>query len=165
MAELREAQSMALSLPNTGMIVTIDVGEAPNIHPKDKVDVGSRLALTAEKLVYGQNVACSGPVYHSMSISGDKVIVTFDHAEGGLKSRDGSPPRGFALAGPTKLFYPADASIVNNIIVLHSDKVTNPVAVRYGWEDAPVCNLYNSAGLPASPFRTDDWPGISVGKR
>ncbi len=162
-AELREAQLMTLSVPNTGMAVTIDIGE-PDIHPKNKQDVGKRLALWALAKTYGKNIVYSGPIYTLMEINGNKAILHFDHIGGGLAAK-GDSLKGFAIAGEDKKFVWADANIEGNTVVVSSDKVAVPVAVRYAWEKNPVCNLYNKEGLPATPFRTDIWPGISYGKR
>jgi sialate O-acetylesterase len=164
-AELREAQTMALSLPNTGMAVTIDIGEADDIHPKNKQDVGKRLALNARKIVYGEKVPHSGPIYKSMKIKNDKIILDFDFVYRGLKTKGDEKLNGFAIAGADGKFYWADAEIQGDQVVVSSPKVANPIAVRYAWSSNPVCNLYNSAGLPASPFRTDDWQGITFGKK
>jgi sialate O-acetylesterase len=170
-AGLREAQSKTLSLPNTGMAVIIDIGEGPDIHPKDKLDVGHRLALAAKHVAYGQNIVYSGPTCDSMNVEGDTVRVHFNNIGTGLVI--GSPPpirlgetpatpasslKGFAIAGADKKFVWADAKIDVNDVVVRSDQVKSPVAVRYGWGDNPEVNLYNKEGLPASPFRTDDWP-------
>ena len=160
-AELREAQSMTLSLKNTGQAVTIDIGDAKDIHPRNKQDVGKRLALNALHQVYGQDVAYSGPMCEGMKIRGDKVTLRFDHADGGLVAKGGTL-KGFAIAGTDKTFVWADAMIEGNTVIVSSDRVAEPVAVRYAWADNPECNLYNGAGLPASPFRTDDWPGITI---
>ena len=162
-AELREAQLMALALPKTGMAVTIDIGEALNIHPKNKQEVGRRLALNAEKIAYGMNVVNSGPIFKSMKIDGMDVELNFDHIGSGLMAKGGDL-RGFAVAGIDRKFYWARARIAGNQVILRSDKVPHPVAVRYGWAANPDCNLYNKEGLPASPFRTDSWPGITQKK-
>jgi sialate O-acetylesterase len=152
-AELREAQTMTLAKsPNTGMAVTIDIGDSGDIHPKNKQDVGKRLALCAQKLVYGKAVECFGPMYESMSVEGDKVRIKFSHADG-LKA-DGEP-KGFQIAGEDKKWVWAQAKIDGQDVVVWSKSVAKPVVVRYGWQDDPVVNLYNGAGLPASPFRTD----------
>jgi sialate O-acetylesterase len=159
-AELREAQLMTLAVQNTGMAVIIDIGEANNIHPKNKQDVGKRLALWALAKTYGKDVVYSGPLYKYMQIEGNKAILHFDHVGGGLVAR-GEPLKGFAIAGEDKKFVWADAKIAGDTVVVFSDKVAEPAAVRYAWADNPVCNLYNKAGLPATPFRTDTWPGIT----
>ena len=164
-AELREAQTMTLSLPNTGMAVIIDVGEANDIHPRNKQDVGKRLALWALARTYGKAIACSGPLYRSMRARGDRIILRFDHVNGGLVAEGGEPLKGFAIAGEDRKFVWADAEIEGNTVVVHSDKISKPVAVRYAWANNPVCNLFNGAGLPASPFRTDDWPGITADRK
>ncbi|MDZ7291793.1 MAG: sialate O-acetylesterase [candidate division KSB1 bacterium] len=160
-AELREAQTMALSLPNTGMAVTIDIGDANDIHPGNKQEVGDRLALNARHLVYGENIAYSGPIYQSMKIEGNRIRLIFDHAEGGLIIKGGDKLQGFAIAGDDRKFVWAEAEIDGKTVVVSSPQIVKPVAVRYAWASNPVCNLYNRAGLPASPFRTDSWPGIT----
>jgi sialate O-acetylesterase len=164
-AELREAQLMTLALPNTGMAVIIDIGDANDIHPKNKQDVGRRLALWALARTYGKELVYSGPIYKSMRIEGEKIVVQFDYVGGGLVAGGGGPLKGFAIAGADRKFVWADAKIDGDSVVVSSDEVTTPVAVRYAWADNPVCNLYNKEGLPASPFRTDDWPGITVGEK
>jgi sialate O-acetylesterase len=155
---------MTLSLPKTGMASAIDVGEAGNIHPKDKQTVGKRLALSALKVAYNQNIENMGPVYNEMKVSGNKVEVTFTHVGTGLKAKDKyGYVNGFTLAGNDHKFYWAKADITNNnTIVLSAPEVAEPVAVRYGWGNNPDdVNLYNSEGLPADPFRTDKWKGIT----
>jgi len=163
-AELREAQSMTLRLPNTGMATIIDIGEADDIHPRNKQDVGKRLALWALAKTHDKRIVYSGPLYHSMAIRDDKIVLRFDHAKG-LAARDGEPLRGFAIAGADKKFVWAKAEIKGNTVVVSSPDVPKPVAVRYAWADNPVCNLVNEAGLPASPFRTDTWPGVTTNNR
>ncbi len=163
-AELREAQTMTLSLPNTGMAVIIDIGEANNIHPKNKQDVGKRLSLWALAKTYGKDIVYSGPLYKSMKVEDNKAILQFDHVGGGLVAKDGDL-KGFAVAGEDRKFVWADAKIEGDTIVVSSEKVAKPVAVRYAWANNPICNLYNKEGLPASPFRTDDWPGLTIGNR
>ena len=163
-AELREAQSMALSLPFTGMATTIDIGEADDIHPKNKQDVGRRLALNALKIAYDKDVVHSGPTFKSMKIDGSKVIIAYNNLGSGfyLKNKYGYV-NGFAIAGIDKKFYWAKAQISGKTIEIESDKVLRPVAVRYGWANNPYdLNLFNLESLPAVPFRTDDWPGITV---
>ncbi len=157
-AELRETQTAALKLPNTGMVVTIDIGEADDIHPKNKQEVGLRLALLADTIVYGKRVTCSGPVYDSMKIEGDSVRIRFQSVGGLLGARENQPLKGFAIAGEDRKFYWADARIDKHAVVARSDQVPQPVAVRYAWADNPECNLIGMFGLPAAPFRTDDWP-------
>jgi len=164
-AELREAQLMTLALPNTAMAVTIDIGEANDIHPKNKQDVGRRLALWALAKSYGEKLVYSGPVYKSMGVEGNKIILYFDHIGSGLVAGGGEPLKGFATAAADRKFVWAEAKVDGDTIVVSSDKVCQPVAVRYAWADNPVCNLYNKEGLPASPFRTDDWPGITINKK
>lgn len=158
-AELREAQTMTLKLKKTGMAVIIDIGEAKDIHPKNKQDVGKRLALNALAKDYGKKVTWSGPLYKSMRIADDKVILRFTHTDGGLASRGGDALKGFAIAGKDRKFVWADAEIKGNTVVVSSPQVLKPAAVRYSWANNPVCNLVNGTGLPASPFRTDQWPG------
>lgn len=165
-AELREAQAMALQLPNTGMATAIDIGEADDIHPKNKEDVGKRLALNALKLVYGQNVVASGPMFASMSVEENKAIINYKSVGGGLVTKDKyGYVRGFQIAGEDKKFYWAKAKIVGNNVELYAEEVKNPIAVRYAWSSNPgALDLYNSKGLPAVPFRTDNWPGITKDK-
>ncbi|AOM80628.1 9-O-acetylesterase [Pedobacter steynii] len=155
-AELRDAQRGALSLPNTGMAVSIDLGDAGDIHPKNKQDVGKRLALIALAKTYGIKVPYTGPVYQSAKIESGVVKLNFTAAEG-LKTSDGAELKGFAIAGSDQKFHWAKAEIKGNQIVLSSKEVPEPVAVRYAWANNPVCNLVNGVGLPASPFRTDKW--------
>jgi sialate O-acetylesterase len=164
-AELREAQLMTLSLPNTGMAVIIDIGDANDIHPKNKQDVGKRLALWALAKTYGKKLVYSGPIYKSMKIQGRDIILNFDQIGTGLVAQGGQSLKGFAIAGADRKFVWADARIDGQTVVVSSDKVPEPVAVRYAWANNPVCNLYNKEGLPASPFRTDDWPGITANKK
>ena len=164
-AELREAQLMTLALPKTAMSVIIDIGEANDIHPKNKQDVGHRLGLAALAIAYGSDVVYSGPIYESMTVEGDKVRLSFKHIGGGLMSKNGEQLKGFAIAGVDRKFVWAEAEIDRDTVVVWSEQVPNPVAVRYAWADNPDCNLYNKAGLPASPFRTDDWPGVTKDKQ
>jgi sialate O-acetylesterase len=154
-AALRDAQAQALNLDNTGMAVAIEIGDARDIHPKNKQDVGLRLALNALAKTYKQNVAFSGPTYESYKIEGNKIRIHFTNTNGGLKTKDGSPVKGFAIAGPDDKFYWADAVIEGNEIVVNAPEVKFPLSVRYAWADNPVCNLYNGADLPAAPFKTD----------
>jgi len=160
-AELREAQTLTLNLPKTGQAVIIDIGEANDIHPKNKQDVGHRLALAAEAIAYGRKIEYSGPMYESKTVDGNKVRLKLAHAGGGLGAK-GDKLTGFAVAGEDRKFVWADARIESDTVVVSSDKVAAPVAVRYAWADNPECNLYNKEGLPASPFRTDDWPGLTA---
>lgn len=165
-AELREAQSMTLSLPKTGQAVIIDIGEANDIHPKNKQDVGLRLALAAEKVVYGKDIVYSGPVYRSMKTEGNKIILEFAEAGSGLIAKDKyGYLKGFAIAGADRKFQWAHAWVEGNKVIVQNNSIGTPVAVRYAWGDNPDdANLYNKEGLPASPFRTDDWPGVTVNK-
>ena len=162
-AELREAQTMTLSLPKTGMAAIIDIGEEKDIHPKNKQDVGKRLALAAQAVAYGKDVVGSGPRYDSMKVEGNKVRLSFECVGGGLVAK-GEKLTGFAVAGEDKKFVWADAGLDGATVVVSSKDVAAPVAVRYAWADNPDCNLCNKEGLPASPFRTDDWPGVTAGK-
>ncbi|MBV8878339.1 MAG: sialate O-acetylesterase [Planctomycetaceae bacterium] len=155
-AELREAQTMTLSLPKTGMAVIIDIGDAKDIHPRNKQDVGKRLALWAQSQVYGKDLVYSGPLYESMKVEDNKARISFKHTGSGLEAK-GEKLTGFAIAGEDRTFVWADAKIDGNTVLVWSDKVAKPAAVRYAWADNPECNLYNKEGLPASPFRTDDW--------
>ena len=151
--EVCEAQREALVLVNTAMVVTIDVGDAVNIHPADKQDVGHRLALAARAMIYGEQIEFSGPRYRSMSREDDILRLYFDHADGGLVTK-GKQLEGFEIAGPDGKFVPAVALIDGTAVVLSSPAVPMPAQARYGWSDDPLCNLFNTAGLPASPFRT-----------
>jgi sialate O-acetylesterase len=160
-AELREAQTMTLQVPKTGMAVIIDIGDPNDIHPRNKLDVGKRLAAWALTETYHQKVEPSGPLYDSFTVKDDKIRVQFKHIDGGLRTSDGGPLKGFAIAGADHKFVWANASVEGDAVVVWSKDVARPVAVRYAWADNPVCNLYNAAGLPASPFRTDDWPGVT----
>jgi sialate O-acetylesterase len=157
-AELREAQSEALETPKTGMAVTADTGDEHEMHPADKQDVAHRLALMAQSAVYGKASALAwGPVFSGMEIEDGKAVLSFKHAEGGLKGKDGQALKGFEIAGADRAFVWADAKIDGEQVIVESKQVGKPVAVRYGWADFPDCSLFNKAGLPASPFRTDDW--------
>lgn len=164
-AELREAQTMTLKEPATGMAVTIDIGEGKDIHPKNKQEVGRRLALYALSEHYGKPRVFSGPVFKSMKIDGDKIILSFNYVAGGLVAKDG-PLKHFAIAGEDRKFVWAEAEIVDDKIEVRSSQIKKPVAVRYAWAYNPEgCNLYNKEGLPASPFRTDSWPGLTEKKK
>jgi sialate O-acetylesterase len=154
-AEVREAQRLSLSLPNTGMAVAIDIGDAVDIHPKNKWDVGKRLALNARALTYGEkNLVWSGPIYRSMSIQGKTIRLVFSHSAG-LNAKDGAKLAGFAIAGTDDKWVWGDAVISKDTVIVSSATVAAPAKVRYGWANNPACNLYNGAGLPASPFQTD----------
>jgi sialate O-acetylesterase len=180
-AELRESQSLALKLPNTAQAVLIDLGESADVHFRNKLDVGNRLARIALALRYGrQDIVYSGPVYDSMAIEGSKIRLKFTHAEGGLVARPapktydvmtllnmtaplvrnspGSQLEGFAICGADRHWVWANAKIDGDTVLVWAGRVPAPVAVRYAWADNPTCNLYNGGGLPASPFRTDDFP-------
>lgn len=163
-AELREAQLKTLGLANTGMAVIIDIGDAEDIHPKNKQDVGKRLALQAREKTYGQNIIGSGPIYASYRIENGKIRIIFQPNESKLIAKNGEL-KGFTVAGPDRKFYNAHAEIDGNEVVVSSPEVKFPIAVRYAWADNPACNLYNEAGLPASPFRTDDWAGTTINNK
>jgi sialate O-acetylesterase len=155
-AALREAQfTVSRTVPNTGIALAIDIGEAADVHPKNKQDVGRRLGLWALAKVYGHTVEYSGPIYKSMKVEGNKIRLSFDHVGGGLVAKGGKLT-GFAVAGADQKFVRAEARIDGENVVAWSDKVAKPAAIRYAWADNPICNLYNKAGLPASPFRTDE---------
>jgi sialate O-acetylesterase len=158
-AELREAQLKTLSLPNTGMAVTTDIGDAKDIHPTNKQDVGLRLALNALNKTYGASLVPNGPVYRSLVVKGKEAILHFTDTGSGLMAKDKyGYLKGFTIAGNDQQFKWAKAVISGNTVIVYSDDVNEPVAVRYGWaDDAGEANLYNKEGLPASPFRTDDW--------
>jgi sialate O-acetylesterase len=156
---LRDAQLSALSVPHTGMAVTIDIGDANRIHPQNKQETGRRLALIALAKTYNENIPYSGPLYKSHVINGNKIELEFTHTDHRLLTK-GDTLKGFTVAGADKKFYPANAVIAGNKVIVNSSNVANPVAVRYAWANNPLCNLYNGANLPASPFRTDDWDNI-----
>lgn len=160
-AELREAQTLTLSHPNTGMACTIDIGEANDIHPANKQEVGRRLALNAGKMVYNQNGTASGPLYKTYRKDGNRIRISFTNTSAGLLTKGAKELAGFAIAGKDKQFYWAKATIEGRQVVVYCDKVSEPEAVRYAWADNPECNLINSEGLPAIPFRTDNWKGIT----
>ena len=162
-AELRGAQALTTNLDNTGVSCTIDIGMEKDIHPSNKQDVGHRLALIARAKTYGQNIEFSGPLYKSYEMMGHCIRIHFDHTTGGLKTNDDRPVTGFAIAGPDHVWHWATATIDRNSVIVSSDKVKFPVAVRYAWADNPACNLYNGANLPAFPFRTDCWNGVTYG--
>ncbi len=155
-AELRESQLMTLKVENTGMATAIDLGDSADIHPKNKREVGRRLSLIALNKIYSYRDEYSGPIYKSYQVKGDKIIIDFDFADG-LKIKDSDILKGFAIAGSDHKFQWAHAKIIGNSVLVWNTDISNPVSVRYAWASNPVCNLYNNAGLPASPFRTDDW--------
>jgi sialate O-acetylesterase len=179
-AELRESQSLALQLPHTGQATTIDLGEAGDLHFRDKKTVGHRLFLIAEAQLLGHPAAFSGPTFQSVAFAAGRARIRFDHTDGGLaaatlpatysvktllgqaaplhRNRPGSELEGFAICGADRNWVWADGRIKGDCVVVWSDKVPQPIAVRYAWADNPICNLYNGAGLPASPFRTDTFP-------
>ncbi|MDF1845022.1 MAG: sialate O-acetylesterase [Rubripirellula sp.] len=165
-AELREAQTMTMSrLANTGEAVITDLGEAADIHPRNKQDVAKRLARWALAKDYGYEIVFHSPMYQSMEAKGNKVAIKFDHVGGGMDTFDVREPIGFAIAGADKKFVTANAKLAGkDTIEVWSDSVTEPVAVRYAWADNPIANVQNKEGLPLTPFRTDDWPGVTVDK-
>ncbi|HXM95863.1 MAG TPA: CIA30 family protein [Candidatus Dormibacteraeota bacterium] len=157
-AELREAQLLtAKAVPNTGLAVTIDVGDSHNLHPPRKAEIGYRLAVWALGTTYGKQMVYSGPIYDSTQILGHEIKIHFLYTGTGLEARNG-PLKGFSMAGNDRKFHWANARIEGESIVVSSPDVILPAAVRYAWAGSPQCNLYNKEGLPASPFRTDDWP-------
>lgn len=158
LAGIWEAQLKTLCVPNTGMAVTVDIGNVKDIHPRNKQDVGKRLALWALAKNYSKcDLVYSGPLYKSMKVDGNKICISFDHVGGGLVSRDGEPLSHFAVAGEDKTFVEAKAEIVGDRVVVCAEAVAEPVAVRFGWHQEAEPNLSNKEGLPASPFRTDEW--------
>ena len=160
-AELWEAQLLThKSVSNTGLVVTTDIGELKDIHPHNKQEVGRRLALWALAKTYGREVAFSGPIYKSSSVEGDKVRLAFDYADG-IKSSDGKPLTFFTIAGEDQKFVPAEAKIDGSTVAVSAKEVAKPVAVRFGWREDATPNLVNAAGLPASPFRTDSFKGVT----
>ncbi|HEX9151220.1 MAG TPA: sialate O-acetylesterase, partial [Flavobacterium sp.] len=163
-AELREAQTQTLELPNTGMAVTIDIGNAKDIHPTNKQDVGKRLAAIALHNVYGKKIIYSGPTYKSLEIKGNQIILSFDNIGSGLSISDnGKNLKGFEIAGTDKVFHSAKAVIKSNKLIIFSENVLKPIAIHYGWaDDASEANLCNKEQFPASPFRTDDWEMITA---
>ena len=153
--ELREAQTLTLTRsPRTAMVVTTDVGDPKDIHPRNKAPIGERLALAAQALAYGEMIEYSGPIYDSMRVDGNKVVLKFTHVGTGLVAKGGDLT-GFLIAGADGKFVKANATIQDNTVVVSSPEVAQPAAVRYGWEAYPVVNLWNREGLPASPFRTN----------
>jgi sialate O-acetylesterase len=163
-AELREAQVMATKvLPAVGLAVITDVGDKDDIHPPKKAPVGARLALLARSIAYRERLVANGPLYRKMKIKEDTVTLYFDHVGGGLESRGGEL-RGFTICGSDGKFFPAMAEIDGPRVLVRSPLAPEPVAVRYGWTDYPIVNLFNREGLPATPFRTDDFPMITAPK-
>ena len=169
-AELRDAQvHVSRVLPHVGVVVIADVGDKDNLHPPRKKPIGQRLALAAEAIAYGKKVEFSGPMYKSVTFDDGKAVISFEHSAKGLTIGKSSADiavasdtlTGFAIAGDDRKFYWASAAIRGTTVVVSSPNVPKPVAVRYGWADFPVVNLYHGVGLPASPFRTDDWPGVT----
>lgn len=164
--ELREAQTLSLSTRNTGMAVISDIGNINDIHPKNKLDVGKRLALWALAKDYGKTgIVYSGPIYKSYKVEGDKIRISFDYTGSGLKTFDGKEVSHLTIAGPDKKFLPAKGVIEGNTLVVSSDAINKPVSVRFGWTNIDEPNLANNEGLPASCFRTDDWPGVTYNER
>jgi sialate O-acetylesterase len=163
-AELREAQALTTKkLPNTGQAVTIDLDEANTLHPKNKQDVAKRLARWALARDYRLDLVHRSPIYKSMEKKGGKLVVTFEHVGGGLITSSVKPPIGFAVSGKEQKFVWAQARIIGeDKVEVWADQVPDPVAVRYAWADNPMCNLENREGLPVTPFRTDDWPGVTI---
>lgn len=165
-AELREAQSETLKLKNTGMVVTTDIGNAKDIHPTNKQDIGLRLAAVAMNNIYGKKQVHSGPTYKSQEIKGNQIILTFDNIGSGLSTPNNDELKGFEIAGSDKVFHAAKAIIKDNKIIVSSDKVQNPLAVHYGWaDDDTAINLFNKEKFPASPFRTDNWEMITANEK
>jgi sialate O-acetylesterase len=187
-AELREAQTMTLKLPHTGMAVITDLGHEVDIHPTPKRPVGERLSLAARATTYGEKIVYSGPIFKALKVDGSRALLSFDHVGGGLVAKEMVPTHplptktgkghawrvkegstgaellGFAVCGSDKKFHNAKARIEGDHVVVTCEAAPQPIAVRYAWADHPICNLFNREGLPASPFRTDDFPGITVGK-
>ncbi len=163
-AELREAQAMALGLPNTGMATAIDIGEANDIHPKNKEAVGTRLALAAMKVAYRKDTLISGPTFKKMNVEGNRAIVEYDNTGAGLVTKDKyGYVRGFQMAGSDQKFYWAQAKIEGNKVAITCPQVAKPVAIRYAWDNNPgAVDLYNKEGPPAIPFRTDEWKGLTA---
>ena len=164
-AELREAQALtARTVANAGLALTIDIGDAGDVHPKNKAEVGRRLALCALANTYGRKVEYSGPWFKSFKIADEGIRLSFDHVGGGLVARGGEL-KGFAIAGEDRRFIWANAVIKGKQVVVSSPQVPKPVAVRYAWDINPVCNLFNQSGLPAVPFRTDNWRLLTANRK
>jgi sialate O-acetylesterase len=164
-AELWEAQLRTLALPGTGMAVTTDIGNVKDIHPKNKQEVGRRLARWALAKTYDQDVVYSGPLYKGFTVEGSKVRIQFDHVAGGLMAKGDEALKYFEIAGEDENFVPATAVIDGDTVVVQCDQVEEPVAVRFAWTDTAEPNLFNTAGLPASPFRTDNFEMVTAGRR
>jgi sialate O-acetylesterase len=163
-AELRESQTLTTRVPNTAQVVTIDLGEDGDLHPRSKKDIGLRLARVALARDYGMPMPYRSATWRAMRVEGGKAVLEFDHVEGRLRAIDGGVLRGFAVAGADRKFVWAEATVNrDSTITVSSDKVPNPVAVRYAWADNPVNNVYDNTRLPLTPFRTDDWPGVTDG--
>jgi sialate O-acetylesterase len=161
-AELREAQDYAAKvLPRVGVAIITDVGEKNDIHPPRKEPVGARLALLARRIAYGEELISSGPVFNSMTLDGNKFVLSFDNVGAGLEAR-GGPLKDFTVCGENRQFVPAQAEIKAGTVIVWADGVEKPIAVRYGWRNYPEGNLFNKRGLPAGPFRTDDFPLTSA---
>jgi len=172
-ARLREAQTLALTLPNTGMAVASDAGHQTNVHPPDKPLVAARLTAAALQVAYGQNVIAAGPTFRRLTVTGNQAVLQFDHVGGGLITRDvhadghrvpADVLKVFSVCGADQTFHWADAVIQGDKVVVSSPKVAGPVAVRYAWADFPLCNLYNEEGFPAVPFRTDQFQSTASGR-
>jgi sialate O-acetylesterase len=161
-ADLREAQALALREPRTAMAVTLDLGDPQDIHPREKQEVGRRLALAALKLVYGRDIIASGPTFAAAVRDGGAIKLRFTNVAGGLTTSDGAPPRGFLIAGADRVWKAADARIEGAAVIVRNAEIAEPVAVRYGWGNDPTATLRSQADLPAAPFRTDDWATASV---
>jgi sialate O-acetylesterase len=144
------------------MAVTLDVGERDNLHPRNKREVGRRLALAAFKLVYGRDVLAAGPTFLTATRAGETIRARFGGIASGLVTNDGTPPRGFLIAGADRVWHPAEARIERDVVIVSSPEVREPLAIRYGWGTDPPNTLRNGADLPAAPFRTDDWPVASA---
>lgn len=155
---VRDAQRLTMSVPNTGMAVTLDISSLTTIHPPDKQDVGLRLALWALARSYGKHLIYSGPIYKSMKVRNGKAIISFEYADGGLVMKPLNGETNFIIAGKDSNFVKAEVKVVGKTLVLYSPVVKHPVAVRYTWGNTEKATLFNKAGLPASTFRTDNWP-------
>lgn len=154
---MREAQATSLSYQNTGMAVSIDVSDPYDLHPRNKEPIGERLSLLAQKIAFNEDIVCDGPSYKSSLIKGSTIHIQFTSIGEGMITNDNMPVKGFSISGDDKIFYKASAKFNGDEIIVSSPKVKSPVAVRYAWAGIPIVNLYNKKGLPALPFRTDDW--------